>query len=224
MERSVRTTVLAAMLAVGSAAVLVLPFAARAQMRPAAIVEDVAGSGLTVEVMDILAAGSVIELGPGQRLVLGYMNTCIRERIEGGSVVVGEDRSRVTGGRVTREVVACQSRGAAMAAGAGEGSGLIFRGDDSDGPRLPALRSRRPVFFAYGDTGVLRIARLDKDETPLSIAMPEPVLDLQDQAELSRGGEDRAELGNRAALFSIHPEATKHAGPVLERLVRLETE
>lgn len=199
---------------------------ASVQAQPVAIVEDVAGTDVGVEIMEIVAQGRIIDLSPGQRVVLGYMNSCVRERIEAGHVVVGRNQSSVTGGHVEREVAECHSKGAALAIGTSEGTGLIFRGGEDDEPvREPILRYRAPVFVADGAVGAtLRIERLDHQEALRNFAMPGPVMDLVGKNEpLTPGGMYRASTDGREAVFSIHRYAADVSGPVLERLVRLQS-
>ena len=79
---------------------------ARAQS-PVAIVEDISVTVSGVELLEYVNRGRAIELGATGTLVLGYLNSCVRETINGGSVTVGEDRSIVEGGKVSRERVEC---------------------------------------------------------------------------------------------------------------------
>ena len=74
--------------------VLGLATSAAAQV-PVAIVEDVQGKVVGVEFMDYVAPGKVIKLGPKASVVLGYIKSCWRETITGGTVVVGEEQSMV---------------------------------------------------------------------------------------------------------------------------------
>jgi hypothetical protein len=211
----------------GFSAMVVAFSVASAQEQPAAIVEDVAGNEIGVEIMEILARGKVIDLSPGQSVVLGYMNSCVRERIEAGRVVVGDVQSTVTGGHVEREVVACHSKGAAMAIGTSEGTGLIFRGGENNDPeREPTLRYRAPVIVADGAaSATLRIERLDQNEALRYFSMPGPALDLAGKnGPLTPGGRYRASVDGREAVFAIHKHAANVSGPVLERLVRLDSE
>ena len=74
---------------------------------PSAIVEDTKGK-VDVEFMDYLAPGRVVRLGAADELVLGYLRSCWRETIRGGTVTIGTEQSTVAGGNVKREKVKCE--------------------------------------------------------------------------------------------------------------------
>jgi hypothetical protein len=74
---------------------------------PALGQEDARGSPTDVEFMDYVSVGKVIRLGPSQSVVLGYLTSCWREIIAGGTVTVGHGQSEVQGGSVTRTKVTC---------------------------------------------------------------------------------------------------------------------
>ena len=68
-----------------------------------AIVESVSPAREDVRAFDILAEGTVIELKPGGKLVLGYMESCAHEEITGGKVTIGAAESKVEGGTVEHQ-------------------------------------------------------------------------------------------------------------------------
>src|SRR5512147_2909567 len=72
-----------------------------------AIVESVSPPRDDVRSFDLLPEGTVIELKPGETLVLGYMDSCAHEEISGGKVTVGAGQSNVEGGDVKRTTVPC---------------------------------------------------------------------------------------------------------------------
>ncbi|MDU6244308.1 MAG: hypothetical protein E6614_36105, partial [Bradyrhizobium sp.] len=56
----------------------------------AALVEDVQGEVAGAELMDYVAPGQVIKLGPDGAVVMSYLKSCRRESVSGaGSVTVG---------------------------------------------------------------------------------------------------------------------------------------
>src|SRR5665647_3958530 len=81
--------------------------ASAAAQAPVAIVEDTQGKVEGVELMDYVAPGKVIKLGPKATVVLGYFKSCWRETIAGGTVVVGTEESLVHLGDVQRVKVEC---------------------------------------------------------------------------------------------------------------------
>src|SRR5215467_8996778 len=77
---------------------------------PVAVVEDVQGKVTGAEFMDYVVPGQVIKLGPGGKLVLGYMKSCWRETISGiGTVIVGAEQSAVHLADFNAAKVACDS-------------------------------------------------------------------------------------------------------------------
>jgi len=64
---------------------------------PAAVVEEVS-EGVGVRAFDYLWVGDEVVLDDDQTIVLGYLRSCERETVSGGTLVVGERASVVTGG------------------------------------------------------------------------------------------------------------------------------
>ncbi len=89
------------------AMVLGLTLPASAQLA-VAIIEDVKGKP-PVEFMDYVSPGQVIKLGPKDTIVVGYMKSCWRETITGGTVTVGAEQSEVQAGKIDRAKVTCES-------------------------------------------------------------------------------------------------------------------
>jgi len=113
-----------------SAGVLIVTASAQS---PAAVVEEIQGSVPGVQFMDYVDPGQVIRLGAHDRIVLGYLRSCWRETISGGTVTVGTEQSEVAGGEVARDKVACEG-------GAGRGAAPRF----SDHAVARAAHCRRP--------------------------------------------------------------------------------
>ncbi len=108
----------AAMLAIGTAAA----------GEPAAIVEAVSPPQPGVAAMELVEPGRTIEVGDRGELVLGYLRSCIREQIRGGTVTVGATQSTVVGGRITRAAVECDGGRLVLTAEQAAKSGaLVFR-------------------------------------------------------------------------------------------------
>src|SRR3954454_15475349 len=80
---------------------------ASAPLVPTALVEDVQSATAGVEFMDYVGNRQVINLAPGDVLVLSYLKSCEHETITGGTVKVGTERSEVQGGQVVRTTVPC---------------------------------------------------------------------------------------------------------------------
>ena len=74
---------------------------------PVAIVESISATAEGLAFMDYLEEGQIIDLKAGEILILGYLYSCWEERIVGGRVIVGREKSNVENGRVQREQVEC---------------------------------------------------------------------------------------------------------------------
>ena len=81
--------------------------AVAAEKTPVAVVEDVSAGAADLQFMDLLEQGRVIKLGDGQNITLGYLRSCTREIVTGGTITVGRDASEVAGGAIERELVDC---------------------------------------------------------------------------------------------------------------------
>ena len=99
----------------------------------AALVENVTGRSAGVEAMEYVEPGKVIRLGPQDSIVLTYLYSCVRERIEGGVITIGREMSDVSFGKVERRnsVICDTSRKHLQAETAIQSAGMIFRSIDS---------------------------------------------------------------------------------------------
>ena len=148
--------------------VLALATSAAAQV-PVAIVEDVQGKVDGVEFMDYVAPGKVIKLGPKASVVLGYMKSCWRETITGGTVVVGAEQSMVHLGDTQRVKVDCDVNAAQLSdREASQSAATTFRAlapgqrAASAPPPQLTLYGLSPVVEVKGD-GTLVIERIDAE-------------------------------------------------------------
>src|ERR1700753_1633004 len=92
-----------------TACLLALPGMARSEP-PVAVVEDVKSKVTGAEFMDYVVPGQVIKLGPGGKIVLGYMKSCWQETSTGvGTVSVGAEESAVHLAEFTANRVPCDS-------------------------------------------------------------------------------------------------------------------
>jgi hypothetical protein len=215
---------LAAIAVVGAATT-----AAHAQA-PVALVEDVTGNPPGVQFMDYVVPGQVIRLGPKDSIVLGYMSSCWRETIKGGTVTAGAERSEVQDGTVERAKVSCQGGNMQLtSAQAGNSAALVFR----DRPR-PAQSSVKPDVTLYGlspivemKEGTLIVERLDKTGERHEVSVePKKLVRgsfydfAADKRVLTPGATYRAKLGQREVVFKIDASAQPGSPPVVSRLLR----
>jgi len=215
-----------------TACLLALTAIARAEP-PVAVVEDVQGKVTGAEFMDYVVPGQVIKLGPGGRLVLGYMKSCWRETISGvGTVIVGSEQSAVHLADFKTEKVACDPTQAQLIGKElGESAATVFRSlkyEQKKGPAPLVLHGRSPI-VSTSERGKLVIERLDvkgeRYEVDLSGAQPTHgrFYDLaRSNIVLAQGGAYSITVKSRFAAFVVDPNATSGAGPVIGRLVTLQ--
>jgi hypothetical protein len=205
-----------------------------AAQSPVAVVEDITGNGAGVQFMDYVVPGQVIRLGPRDHIVLGYLKSCWRETIDGGTVTVGDDQSEVAGGQVERAKVACEGGKMMLSAElAGKSGAMVFR----QAPKLQAAALPHPEFTLYGlspvfevrPPGTLVLERLDQRGERHEIAVTEQQLvrgAFLDCAKagvaLAPGGLYRAKLADQEIVFKIDPDAKPGAAPLAGRLARLQ--
>jgi hypothetical protein len=184
--------------------------------------------------MDYVVPGQVIRLGPRDHIVLGYLKSCWRETIDGGTVTVGDDQSEVAGGQVERAKVACEGGKMMLSAElAGKSGAMVFR----QAPKLQAAALPHPEFTLYGlspvfevrPPGTLVLERLDQRGERHEIAVTEQQLvrgAFLDCAKagvaLAPGGLYRAKLADQEIVFKIDPDAKPGAAPLAGRLARLQ--
>ena len=193
---------------------------------PVAVVEDVQGKPAGVELMDYVTPGQKIALGSGDTIVLGYVKSCWRETISGGTVTVGAEQSAVVGGKVVRTKVACDGGKISLAPPqAGKAGGMVFR----DAP------GTRPQFILYGSSplieakggGTLVIERTDQRGERHEVNIASGALlrgsfydFAKDDRQLTPGGTYRARLGAQQIVFKIDPLAKPGRTAIIGRLIR----
>jgi hypothetical protein len=95
---------------------------------PAALVESVVTQAASTNVMSYVETGKTFRLGPQDTMVLSYLDSCVRETITGGTVIVGIDHSEVRGGTVSRTNLDCGSNGFELTGSTAQVAGRALRG------------------------------------------------------------------------------------------------
>lgn len=215
-------------------AVLLATAALASAQTPAAIVEDVTDRGAGVEFMDYVPAGKVIKLGSTGKLVLGYLRSCWRETISGGTVTVGAEQSEIQGGTAERVKVACEAAKMQLTAELASKSGaMVFR----EGPqRATPGRLPKPNFTLYGQSPLVEVAkgstvvieRVDQPGERYEITDRGPLVRgafydfAQDNKALTPAGIYTATSGSVKVTFQVDPGAQPGRTPAAGRLIRLQ--
>jgi hypothetical protein len=199
---------------------------------PVAVVEDVQGKVTGVEIMDYVAPGKVIKLGPGGMVVLGYMKSCRRETITGiGTVIVGAEESMVHLGDVKAGKVQCDSSHPQLTSREiGESAATVVRSIDEKRPPSPQLTlyGLSPLVQTTGH-GKLVVERIDMkgeryavDLTPASVVHGKFYDFAKAGTSLKPGGTYAASLGSQRIVFLVDRQAEPGPTPIIGRLLRLE--
>ncbi len=202
-------------------AALLLSPQASAQAPAVAILEEIEGAAGTHEAFDELRAGDRLELGAKGRAIIGYLGSCARETIDGGTIVIGNNQSQVEGGKVARETIACEATQLVMTEQeAGTSATVVFRGPPWEKHVRQVVPSPSPVVLASGKS--LQVKRLDEEEKPVTLPLKNGRVDL-DAAEiaLTPGGYYELTAGKKQMVIQIDPAATVDPLPPTSRIVRL---
>ncbi len=202
-------------------------------LAPVAVVEELRGQPAGVEFMDYVAAGKVIKLGPKDVIVLGYLKSCWRETITGGTVTVGDAQSSVQRGKVERKQVECDAaRGKVGAREGTQSAATVFRSIRRDAaPARPptTVYGQSPVIEVDAARGALLIERLDEAGPRIELGVAGEALLRERFFDLSRagvvlvpGGTYAASLGERKVEFKVAPQAAPGAAPLAGRLLRFD--
>jgi hypothetical protein len=192
-----------------------------------AIVESIESGHSDLRALDLLAAGTVIELQAGDKLVLGYLQSCTREVITGGKVTIGSGESTVEGGQVERGKISCDGTvDADSAAGSNEAAVVAIRSLGADiGEDVRVVPSPQPVFvLAEGEMPAdpsLVIQRLDRQESPIRVSLFGRALDMKVTGmKLTPGGIYSVVCGDRKIAFKVAENAGLAPVVTLQRTIR----
>lgn len=200
-----------------------LAASASAQAPAVAILEEIAGASGKHEAFDELKAGERLDLGANGRAVIGYLGSCTRETIEGGTVVVGKDQSQIEGGKVARETIPCEATQLVLSeAEAGKSATFSTRPMPWERELRQIVPSQSPLIWVEAK-GQLTIKRLNTEEQQtLSFPIEDGKVDLAiHQVELVPNGFYELQAGKKRMVIKIHNNAQAGAMPAMSRLVRL---
>jgi hypothetical protein len=205
-----------------------------------ALVEEIGEPRPGVQFMDYLTSGQMIPLHAGERLVIDYLRSCMRETIVGGVVAVGAEKSIVIGGTVSSEKVECDGgKGLLTAEQASKSGVMVFRGAPqktvaTSGTSTPLAAPATAPLVLYGTSplvemksgGQLVIERIDepgeRHVANVAVGAHRTLYDCAKEGfALKPGGLYRASSGGRELVFKIAESAKPGALPPVGRLLRL---
>ena len=203
---------------------IALILASWAQAEPTALIEDISEERGDFQIMDFLEPGTIIQLKTNGLLVLGYMNSCIQESIVGGNVTIGEEKSVVVEGQVTRKTLTCggNTKVSVTRNKKGDAGAVVFR-NKKHSKRFKAeheVHGISPFIFITDGSGKISIARVDGKGKKYEFAVDTGVVDLaQKGIKLRRNISYLLETNKRTTTFKISPKARRKVS-LLGRLLR----
>ena len=193
---------------------------------PVALVEDVDAKVPGVALMDYLQQGRRLDLGSTGWIEIDYFASCLHERIVGGAVTVGTERSEVSGGAVERHPVECDAGKISLTEPQAErAAGFVQRGGQELKNRKNQLilHGASPLVVGDGknDVVITRFGDSRVAETlPLVSNNGRRFYDYASHnRSLTAGAVYVATSGDRRVIFRIDPEAGPGATPKLGRLI-----
>lgn len=211
---------------------LLATVATAAAEQPVAIVEDIKGKVTGAELMDYLTPRTVIKLGADSSIVISYLKSCRREKIDGiGTVVVGTEESLVHLASVKDEKTDCDASHAhATTMETSEVAATVVRSlGNNNAPIKPQLTlyGASPLVQATG-RGTLVVERLDVsgERQQIELDGKQSKGKFYDFAAakkaLSPGGVYSAKFRSSRIVFQVDAQARPGATPMLGRLVRMD--
>jgi hypothetical protein len=211
---------------------LLVTVVAAAAEQPVAIVEEVQGKVTGAEFMDYLTPKTVIKLGADSSIVISYLKSCRREKIDGiGTVIVGTDESLVHLASVKDEKTECDASHAhATTRETSEVAATVVRSigknDTALKPQL-TLYGASPLVQATG-RGTLLVERLDipGERQQIDLDGKQAKGKFYDFAvankALSPGGIYSAKFRSSQIVFQVDAHARPGTTPMVGRLVRMD--
>lgn len=194
------------------------------EAEPVALIEDINVQSSDFQIMDFVSPGMKIQLNTNESLVLGYLNSCIQESIDGGFVTVGDEKSVVVGGKVTRRQLTCggNTKISATRNKKGDAGAVVFR-NKNNAKRTKAeyeVYGVSPIIFLTANSDEVLITRLDGKGRIHNFSVEKNFVDLAKKGlKLRRNFIYRLEAGKRTTTFKVSAKARRKV-PLLGRLLR----
>lgn len=191
---------------------------------PVAIIEDINAPSSGKQLMEYLEQGESLVLNHGESITISYFDSCSVERIEGGRIKIGFQKSQVSGGKVETENVPCGGGGIVLTESQSDQSaGIVFRGSlDFADKDAVTIYSVSPLFVLTEPQGELVIMRSDRSTRPHVLEVTGNRLDTADLGiKLSKGVEYTATNGENSIKFTVSDDAADSTRSVISRLIGL---
>lgn len=199
---------------------MLVPATAEAAGRRVAIIEEGAIASAKLQEFDLLDEGQEFVLGPNEVVVIGYMSSCRRETITGGTVIIGTKKSDVSGGKVAWEEVICTEPQLSLTAAESQQSGVLaFRPADA----IKRIYTQTPLLQGL-EPGALsvEIFSVADNKSLGSLKSDTGRIDLADEKIVLKPGK-AYEVRLAASTVTLEVDVgAKAGGSTLERVVPLK--
>jgi hypothetical protein len=197
---------------------------AEAGGQPVAVVES-AGENASVAAFELLSEGQRIELSGTEELVISYFESCTREKIAGGSVIVGRTRSTLSGGTVETQTYKCVVSALTLTPEEQSSAAFVLRGPPTGDPIADQAKfvipTELPLVLAIGADSV-ELVDLRDQSRHWTVPAKGGIADLAAvSGPLKDGGVYRVTAGDRSVVFRVGSMASNAEFPLLKRLLPL---
>jgi len=185
-----------------------------------ALVEEIDSGVNGVSAFDTLTSGQTVDLRPDHRAIISYLDSCVRETINGGLVKIGTTQSDVQEGMVNRETLDCSVKQLTLTnATQDQSATTVFRPlfDNLVKQTVPDVSP----FILAAQAKSLELKEMGKDAAPKILTLQNGKLDMRQAGiKLQPGGIYKLTAGSRETYIKILPDAQSES-PLLMRLVKL---
>jgi hypothetical protein len=202
----------------------IFPYPSNANGIPSALVEDVSATQTKIELMDYLSPGQTIDLANGEYLMLSYFASCVAETITGGTVIIGMDKSEISGGTIESEWIDCDGGAVDLAASQQQEAGAVVFRASEDPTKLPVpdrvIYGQSPLIKLSAGPAAITITRLDAEEPAIQLAAGSSMVDTaRSGIRLSPDATYAIQTSMRTMIVKVSRSATETTPTALSRLV-----
>jgi hypothetical protein len=206
------------------AACMAISAPAGAAGQPVAVVES-GGESSKLAPFELLTEGQRIALSGDEELVISYFESCSRESITGGSVIVGRTASTLNGGTVEAHTYKCVISTLNLSPDEQSSAAFVLRGPPTGDPIADLAKfvspTELPLILAVGADSV-ELVDLRDASRHWTVPTKGGIADLAAvSGPLKDRGVYRVTAGERSVVFRIANTASNAEFPLLKRLLPL---
>ena len=178
---------------------------------------------LVQDVFEYLSPGKTLKLADNEWISLGYLRSCNQEKINGGTILVGANKSTVIDGSVNRRKVQCDSENLQLTTDQSDRAGVaVMRKSEGQIEVSMVIHSTSPLLHITTSATTLEVTSLDRPGKPLIFDVEEHRVDLAKHGVTLRGGGlYSAKTDDREVVFRIDKFSRPGSSALLSRLIPL---